>query len=1039
MKKLADPGGQPGPSRVFTVPAGRPFLAVLARAILHGQIFPRSSPPPPLSLPGITLLVPSYQAARALEDAFLLESAGALLLPRIRAISAPGDGLSLLAGPAADSLRGDLEIPPAVLELERRLALTRLVLAWADAAGRNGSTVAPVRGVVADTPAKAVRLAGDLCRLMDLMETENVSFARLAALVPAAFREHWRRTLSFLEIVTNRWPAYLAERGAISAVERRKRLLRAEALRLAADPFSGPYIVAGPTAASPDVLELIRAVLRRPDGVLVLPGLDVALDEASWRAITPVHLEHPQFALKRLIDDLGFGRQDVGVLGSEETPARGAARLGFIAEVMRPAATTARWQNYAETADRGQIRFALDGLTLVEAPSAADEAEAVALILREAMERPDGTAALVTPDRHLARRVVARLAAWGIEVAESAGQPLARCAPGAFLDLVVTAAAKDFAPVDLMALLHHPLARLGLHVNELRSAAATLEIAAFRAPFLGGGLDGVRAALDRAEREVASGERRHRAVRGLAAADWKRAADLVERLAQAFAPLREVFGSRTTIALSELAAAHAAAAGALSRVPPNEGVASPLWNGDAGEAVAALFAGLTAPGGPSLMIPAAGYPDFYRTLVGLERVAGAVSHPRLRIWSPADARLHHADLVVLGSLNEGAWPENADPGPWLGRPMLQAIGLPAPEERVGESAHDVATLLAADRVILTRAEKVDGTPTVRSRWLMRLLALLDALKLRDVIEPETPWLAWARSRDSVTCRKRLGAPEPRPVIGLRPRRLSVSAIETWIGNPYAIFAREILKLEPLDPLGAEPGPSVRGAVIHEALARFAQKFPDALPADMEAELLQIARLVLTEYAGHPRVAAFWLPRFERFAAWFAETEPDRRTGVSRVVAETTGERVLRAPAGPFTLRARADRIDVCEGGLIITDFKTGAMPADARVLAGTAPQLPLEAAIAAGAGFAHVPEGRVTALRYIRASGGEPPGLERIVKCAGVSALADEALDGLARLVARFDREETPYRAVRRAGFAYDWDSYAHLARAAEWSGAEET
>jgi ATP-dependent helicase/nuclease subunit B len=464
---------------------------------------------------------------------------------------------------------------------------------------------------------------------------------------------------------------------------------------------------------------------------------------------------------------------------------------------------------------------------------------------------------------------------------------------------------------------------------------------------------------------------------------------------------------------------------------------SPLWRDEAGETAARFFASLLDARLPPLDLPAADYADLYRSLASAETVRprGPV-HPRLFIWGPFEARLQQTDVVVLGSLNDGTWPKSSDPGAWLNRPMREALGLPSPEEKIGQSAHDFATLLAAPEVILTRAEKKDGVPTVPSRWLLRLKALLDGMGVADALAPRQPWLAWARQRDAVTPVPRLPVPEPRPAVAQRPRKLSVSRVETWIANPYAIFAGEILKLAPLDVLGAPPGPALRGSIIHDALSEFAKAYPTALPDDIAGELVRFARRALDAYAAHPRIAAFWIPRFERFAAWFAATEPARRAGVAEVRAEVAGDLVFDAPAGPFRLTARADRIDVMHDALVISDYKTGAPPPDAKVLAGVAPQLPLEAAIAADAalGFEKLPKRPVATLRYIRASGGEPPGDARDVKAADIAALAQQALDGLKRHVTRFDDERTPYRPLRRARFGYDYDDYAHLARVAEWS-----
>jgi ATP-dependent helicase/nuclease subunit B len=322
---------------------------------------------------------------------------------------------------------------------------------------------------------------------------------------------------------------------------------------------------------------------------------------------------------------------------------------------------------------------------------------------------------------------------------------------------------------------------------------------------------------------------------------------------------------------------------------------------------------------------------------------------------------------------------------------------------------------------------------------MRLKALLAGLELDEALRPDAPWLGWARARDQIGERIRIKAPEPRPPLGLRPRRMSVTRIETWLANPYAIFAQDILKLERLPALGAEPDASLRGSIVHEIMSRFAQRFADKLPSDAKAELIAIARDVLAAFEQHPRVAAFWGPRFARFAQWFAETEAARRRGVTRVAAEVDGKLAISGPAGPFTLTARADRIDQREDGLIITDYKTGGVPSDARITQGLAPQLPLEAAIARGeAGFAGIPKQKITALRYIRATGGEPPGEERTLKISDIAALADDAVDRLARLIAEFDDEATPYKALRRARFDYDYDDYAHLGRVSEWAATAE-
>ncbi len=1029
---------------IYTVPPGEGFLSCLARALFNGDLPTAGGPKPDvLNLQDITLLLPTRRAARALQDAFLAASgAGALLMPRIRPISEGEEDLTLLSGLAGLTTlgTGSLDLPPAVSPLERTLTLMQLVQRWRDAKAKSDPDGA---GTASNTPAQAAALAAELAALMDLVETENVSLAGLKNLVPDTFAAHWQQTVQFLEIVTEAWPLHLKEKGFTSQAGRRNALILAEAERIAKLPPGAPVIVAGVTGSIPATVTLMRAVAALPNGAIVLPALDLTLDEASWQSIGPNHPEHPQFGLKKLLDQLGVARTDVTTLKGAAPSKRLAARAALVSEAMRPSATTERWHHFAKSANRGEMKDALTGVTLIEAPSAQDEAEAIALILRDAIETPARTAALVSPDRLLARRVAIRLQSWGIRVDDSAGRPFVKTVPGTFLNLTIDAVRNGFAPAELMALLKHPLCRLGLEPFDIRRFGRALELAAFRAPYLGRGIEGVNAALANAERAKAEEERQHPAVRRLWQEDWDGARMLVERLEAAFAPLVAVYAKPRDRSLKDMAAAHIETAESLAALPAplaesGETPGNPLWQGEAGEAANTFFTGLLDEAMPPLMICANDYGDLYRGLLARENVRERTPvHPRLSIWGPFEARLQQPDVLVLGSLNDGTWPEAADPGAWLNRPMRAALGLPSPEEDIGRSAHDFMSFLGAERVYLTRAEKIKGVPTVPSRWLMRLKALLNGLDLAQALAADRPWLGWARARDRIdeTARVKIAAPAPTPALHLRPRRMSVTRVEEWIRNPYAVFARSILKLEPLPALGTAPDQSLRGGLVHEVLSRFAIAHPRSLPPDSYGVLLKIATEVLEDYTGHPRVAAFWMPRLQRFLAWFAETEPERRTGVAHVIAETQGSLVLDAPGGPFTLTARADRIDDGADGLIITDYKTGVIPNGKAVTSNKSPQLPLEAAIALGAsGFPGVAGRSVTGLRYIRASGGEPPGEDKLVASDDIAALAKAACDGVLGLVSTFDDVKTPYRAVRRPGYRYDYDDYAGLARVAEWS-----
>lgn len=1045
----------PGHARLFSISPGRPFLETLARAVLAGDLpVPGSGPPDPLALADITIILPTRRAVRALQGAFLGASEGrALLLPRLVPVG-DADEDETLIGLAGDPGRSAtaLTARPTIGSLERQLTLTILVLEWARRSRRRAESepdgaLEPVFSTGRETPAGAVRLAADLARLIDALETEGVALGDLERLVPDHLAAHWQQTTDFLSIITQFWPLHLAETGLISPAARRDQMIRDEVERVSGRDRAAPVIVAGVTGSVPATIDLMAAVARLPRGAVVLPALDPFLDDDTWQTLAD-HPEHPQHGLAHVLAELGVPRAAVGEVPGLATTAAILERTRLISEAMRPAGSLDRWGKFIAAADRDACLAALAGVSRIDAPSAADEAAVIALMLRHALEEPGRTAALVTPDRLLARRVAAHLAGLGIEIDDSAGVPLAKTPPGALLELIMAATSSRLAPAPLMALLKHPLTRLGLPPGEIRRAARTLEIAALRTVYLGEGLSGLLDALARAERETLEGSRRHPTARRLRDEDWARARDLLARLGRALAPFDDITAQgEGPLPLHTLAAAHVAAAEALAEHPPGEDVeGSPLWQGEVGACAEQLLRTLMDEALPAPSLGADDYPEVYRTLSRQETVRPRVPvHPRLSIWGPFEARLQQPDLVILGALNEGTWPEIADAGPWLNRGMRDTLGLPSPELTIGRAAHDVTALLGAGKVVLTRSTRIDGAPTTPSRWLLRIDALLGGLGIANALvgSPEDPdtdrsWLAWARHRDATPDTLPVARPpEPRPAVALRPRRLSVSDVESWIANPYAIFARHILRLEPLAALGERPGPQQRGTIVHEALARFTHRHPEGLPEDIAAVLTAITREVLAAYAAHPRVAAFWIPRLERFATWIGETEVDRRSGGGRVLAEVNGEIVIAAPAGPFKLRARADRIDVRPDGLVITDYKTGVPPNDKAVARGLSPQLPLEAAMAMAGGFAGVPAERaILRLSYIRATGGEPAGEERLVKHADLAALGRSTLADLARLVAQFDVEATPYKAVRRPDFRYDFDDYAHLARAAEWSAA---
>ncbi|MGI9414424.1 MAG: double-strand break repair protein AddB, partial [Hyphomicrobiales bacterium] len=983
---------------VYSVPPGTPFLRALARAVLDGGLpHPGTSPPDPVSLIGYRIMVPTRRAARALIDVFLEASGeGAQLLPRITPLGdVDEDELMLGGGPDPQ----ELDIGPAIAPLQRRLLLTRFILDWA----RSQEPAARTASI--QTPAQAALLAADLARLIDMFETEQADWSALEDLVDSEFSAHWQASLSFLDLLRVSLPRELERLELMNPMARRNLLLAAEARRLEADGCATPIIAAGSTGSIPATADLLGVIAGLPGGALVLPGLDMTLDDAAWAGIGP---EHPHYGMKQLLDRMGITREGVRPLPGTGSGPQRAVRVRFLSEVMRPAEATDRWAEAVHAFAPEDLAPALDGMRVITAPTRRDEALSIALIMRRTLDEPGRTAALVTPDRSLARRVAAELARWHLEVDDSAGTPLAATPEGTFALLLVDAVAGGLSAVPLLALLKHPLAAFGLAPAEVRRLAGLLEIAALRGPAPPQGIDGLRRVIaGRAEGERGPMMRPHPAVERIAPEDWAALGAFLERLEAVLDPLAALYDGAGIEAPGDLIRAHLKAAEAACALPGEaEDTASNLWQGDAGEALAGFFSGLLEGESQVPLSDPQDYGPFLSSLMSGMLVRPRFGrHPRLSIWGLLEARLMQADVVILGGLNEGIWPPQAMTDAWLNRPMRSGIGLEPPERRIGLTAHDFAQATAAGRVYLTHAEKIDGTPVVPSRWLLRLRALLSGMAGAGDGMADAQWVSWSLGIDHTDAYKPIARPEPRPPVAVRPRRMSVTRVEEWIRDPYATFARAILRLEPLAALAADPAAAERGSIIHDVLHRFVR---DGHPVTLDG-LLGVGREVFRAYLDYPDVDAFWWPRFERAARWLIDQDLFDDRDIAKRLTEVSGEIVIDGPAGPFRLNARADRIDISPaGGATIIDYKTGQAPSEKQMASGLAPQLPLEAAIAAEGGFKNA--GKVTADRlvFIRLSGGEPAGEVREPGKHGAMELAGDALDGLIRRIAAFDSEETP-------------------------------
>jgi ATP-dependent helicase/nuclease subunit B len=1023
--------------RVFNIPASAPFLPTLIDALVNDRLglnFPAAGDP--LALADATLYLPTRRACRLARDVFLATMrTEAAILPRIVPIGdVDPDEIAFAEASAGAPSAATLELPEALDGLERRMALAELILKWSRQIEPDEPDRAPL---VAGRPATALMLAADLARLMDDMTTRQVGWEKLDGLIPSEMDKYWEITLEFLKFIRMHWPAILSERGKIEPAERRDKLIEAERVRLG--KIRGPVIAAGSTGSMPATAALIETIAKLPHGAVVLPGLDINLDPASWTTIGDGEMaiySHPQFAMHALLGRIGIARGAVKALA--EPAVHGRERLA--SEALRPAAASELWRARLEDTEfAAHANAALNGVAMVEAANAEEEALAIAIALRQAMDTPGKTAALVTPDRALARRVMAALTRWNVPVDDSGGDALADTPLGVFARLVAEATLDGLSPVKLLAMLKHPLCRAD------QWAVAALERAILRGPRPKAGSEGLRLALLRFREELgrlrkkeASDLHRSDPRIGMHDGELDAAEALVAQLQAAASTLETLGGSAAPFA--DIAQRHREAVDALldaDKVDPDGIEARELDK---------VFT--TIVDGGRVAVPPSEYPEMFQAALA----DGGVVRPRnqdarVRIYGLLEARLQNVDCMVLGGLTEGVWPPEPRVDPWLSRPMRQQLGLDLPERRIGLTAHDFVQALGAREVVLTRAARIAGAPTVASRFVQRLAAVAGAARWSDALNRGEQYLNWARALDRPPQRPEpVKRPEPRPPREARPNSLSVTEIETLLRDPYSIYARHVLKLRQLDAVDTPLGARDRGTVIHEAVGDFTELFVEALPDDMVAQLIKIGEGAFAPLRDFPDARAFWWPRFQRIAHWLAQFETERRPKIKKLYAEVDGKIDIPRAERPFTLRTRADRIEELDDGrFAILDYKTGRASSKKEVKTGLAPQLTLEGAILRAGGFGDFGAGKSLAeLAYVSIRGGEPPGELKPMDWDDTTpdAQADRALQKLMEVIARFDDATQPYLSKERPMFMRRFPGeYDHLARVKEWSlsgGAEE-
>lgn len=957
-------------AKIYNVNAAASFVDVLAETFL------KEYQNRPEELTKVLFLLPNRRACQSLSDAFVRQRGPEpTILPRIVPVADVEEDEVFLTG-AHEIIKN---LSPEISKTERELIFTRLIMQKpADLGLGNLSLV------------QAYALAENLADLVDLAYNENLDFSRLQEIVPAEYAEHWQESLTLLGIITRNWPEIMAKRGVVDTVLRRNQLLEAELEIWQRNKTEQKIVVAGTTAAFPLLKKLVKTVMNLPNGEVWLYGLDMILEDSGWQQIDE---NHPQFELKELLDYLQVDRSSV-INVPEKTFS---PRERFVSEVMRPAGSSAEWRRLTTMP---LPVSALDGIHLMSSNDIRQEAQAVALLMRQTLETPEKTVALITLDRNLARRVVSELKRWGITADDSAGQPLGLTPIGVYLRLIINVLENDFSQVSLLSLLKHPFAACMQNKSALNRQIRLLE-------------------LSWRQKEEPTPQQE----------------ELMIKIKSCFAPLQKLF-SGSEVSLKELFIQHIKTAEDLASTDTKDG-AKIIWKNDSGNAAAKFVSAFAEKCDLLGNIRPQDYLPLLEHLLLEQNVRVRYGmHPRIKILGPIEARLNRFDVTIIGEVNEGIWPKLPSTDMWMSRPMRKDFGFPLPERAVGVMAADFSHLLNAPEVYLTRAERIDGTPTGKSRWWLRMETVLAAnFGKEEEYEfiKDKKYSLWAKFWERAVRQKRITAPRPCPPAELRPRKLSAVNFEMLMRDPYTIYAKYILGLYPLHDLDENVTFRDYGNIVHKVIEEFNNQYSSAAYPQNAAEIL--LKMGEKEFAANnisAEIKAFWWPKFVKTADWLVAREKEYRPEIARVHNEVSG--AIKVCNGNFTITAKADRIDETKDGYLnILDYKTGQARTVNEMISGFAPQLPIEALIAENGGFEGIPPKQVSSLRYWRL------GEKEIAADAEQSRKGGEATLGLIEnYMTAYSKKEQPYLPKPVISKAPAYSDYDHLSRILEWSVKDE-
>ena len=859
--------------KLFAVDLGLDFAETFVTGLLH-----RFAGQPPDALARAHVIVNTARMQRRITQ--ILTRRGAMLHPRLHVIT---------------NLHGLAQTVPRhtrTSNLAQRLELVGLINRLLD--------------MEPDLAARAsvFDLADSLANLMDEIQNEGVDPDKIAGLEVTDQSGHWDRTLRFVQLIQT---YVIGQSQGTNPGE----TLRDQVLHLAQkwqnSPVLDPVIVAGSTGSRGATLEFMQAVMTLPQGMVVLPGYDRDMPAAAWDKLhDPLRSQdHPQYRLAHVAHSLG---QDPSNIPGWHPAALGnRARTALISLALRPAPVTDSW--LSEGPNLPDLQDATRDITWVNAPSKRAEALAIALKLREAVDQ-NKTVAVITPDRQLTRQITAALSYWDVIPDDSAGTPLQLSPPGRFLRHVIQNMIRRVTTGQLLALLKHPLTNSGAdgtHRGTHLRLTRELEL------YLRANVNPYPTA------EILAKFAQNTPVEGIAEwADWVTSAFLTHT-----PPDQGDFG--------DWVRHHKMRAETIAGGPAAQD-SGELWLHKAGKMAWAVFDTMTQAADSAPAMSGQDYANVFSGILAQDSLRDyQTPHENIMILGTLEARVQTADTIILASLNEGTWPEPPSADPWFNRAMRQQVGLLLPDRQIGLSAHDFHTAVCLKNVWITRSLQSDDVQTVPSRWINRLQNLLNGLPdqggkqaLDDMIARGQTWLDRVTLFDRAPQVPRATRPSVIPPVAARPTKLSVTEIKTLIRDPYAIYAKHVLRIEPLDDMDAEPDARLRGTVLHDIFENFINDW-DAIPdTDRARALVERAHAALDQAAPWALTRIQWANQIERLAEWFVAQERIRRDTATPIALERKGRWVL--PDLDFTLTGKVDRLDDIGGQTIVYDYKTGTAP-----------------------------------------------------------------------------------------------------------------